>query len=452
MKQLTDNFINELFKLSLRNKQVFEIARQHIKYNYLPSEPYKEIWQSMIEYYDLTEKLMTIGLLSQKFSHKPKVIDVINNINKAQTPDADDIVSQLETFIKNKMFIDAYDQLYEKFNKDDKQAAFELMGSVAEQLKNFQIFQKVGEHRVFADFNKRQDDRVTTLKQKAEFLMKRKVPTGIYPLDRKLHGGIDKGDTMLILADSGVGKSKMLKHIGLSAARRGYRVVHIQAEGTLSEATEAYDAAIAGVTIHDIETGNLTKQQRQQIDDALHILTSQGGEIHIKAFEQFDSGNMRDVHAFCQQIQDKYGEIDLIVLDYLDEVEPGDGRYFKNQDGLRLQKRASAKKFKNICVEFDSAGATATQANDIKDADKENPEFVLKRGNTSENKKLLQPFSYMVTLNRTSDEEQNNIMRLYIDKIRKYAASNRLIHIVTNFEHERFYNHKKTMQKFGLYE
>jgi len=455
MKVLTDNFINELFKICLRKKQIFEIAQTHLKFNYLPSEQYKEIWQAMSKYYDSAEKLLTIGLLTQQFENRPKVIDVINDVKKADVPEDQAVLEQLEVFIKNKIFIEAYSDLHDKFNRDDKNGAFELMGEVAEQLKEFKITEKSQGHRVFADFGKRHNERVTNNAQVQEIqaAIKRKVPTGIFPIDKLLRGGIDKGDTFLILADSGVGKSKMLKHMGLSAARRGYRVVHIQAEGTAKEAEEAYDAAIAGATVHDVEVGALSDKELGKIENALSVLMSQGGEIHIKAFEQFDSGSMRDVHSFCEVIQDQYGEIDLLLVDYLDEVEPGDGkRYFSNQDGTRLSKRASAKKFKNICVEFDCAGATATQSSDIKDADKENPEFFLKRGNTSENKKLLQPFSYLFTLNRTTTEEQNNIMRLYADKLRKYGAEDRAMSIVTNFNVERFYDHKRTVKTFGEYE
>lgn len=455
MKTLTDNFINELFKICLRKKQIFEITQSHIKFNYLPSEQYKEIWQAMTKYYDSTEKLLTIGLLTQQFENKPKVVDIINNIKTADTPDDSDVLDQLETFIKNKIFIEAYSELHDKFNRDDKVGAFELMGSVADQLKEFKIVEKSQGHRIFSDFNKRYEDRINKSSNPtmSDSIIKQKVPTGIYPIDKILRGGIDKGDTFLILADSGVGKSKMMKHIGLSAARRGYRVVHIQAEGTMKEAEEAYDAAIAGATIQDIEVGNLSATELVKINNALSVLIGQGGEIHIKAFEQFDSGNMRDVHTFCQQTVDQYGPIDLLICDYLDEIEPGDGKkYFSNQDGTRLMKRASGKKFKNICVEFDCAGVTATQASDVKDSDKENPEFFLKRGNTSENKKLLQPFSYLFTLNRTTAEEKQNIMRIYADKLRKYGIEDRSICISTNFNVERFYDHKQTIKRFGLYE
>lgn len=456
MKTLTDNFINELFKICLRNKKIFELTRLHLKYNYLPSEQYKEIWQSMTNYFDTTEKLLTIGLLTQTFENKIKTIGVINEIKKAETPDPEDVLHQLETFIKNKIFIETYEQLHDLFNKNDKQGAFELMGDTAEKLKEFTIDNKKAGSKIFADYFKRIGLRNEgrEVEEYAQTNVKGdKIPTGIIPLDRITRGGIDRGDTLLILADSGVGKSKKLKHIGLSAARRGFRVVHVQAEGTKKEAEDAYDAAIAGKPVSDIELGNLKSNEIEKIKQSVELLRLQGGEIHTLAFEQFDNGSMRDVHTFCQEISDKYGQIDLLLVDYLDEVDPGDGRrYPSTQDGTRLSRRASAKKFKNICVEFDCAGATATQASDIKDKDKEDPTFTLKRGNISENRKLLQPFSYLISLNRTSQEERENVMRLYVDKIRKYGIKNRTIYIATNYNVERFYDHKSTVNKFGDYE
>jgi hypothetical protein len=457
MKTLTDNFINELFKLCLRKKQIFEITQEHLKFNYLPSEQYKEVWQAMTQYVATTDKLLTIGLLTQQFEASPKIIQVINDIKTSDTPSDQEVLEQLELFIKNKIFIEAYSDLHDKFNRGDKEGAFLLMGEVSEQLKTFQINEKSGGSTIFSQYLKRYEGRLEVINAvnngSNQKVIKRKVPTGIVPIDSLLKGGIDKGDTFLILADSGVGKSKMMKTIGLSAARRGYNVVHIQAEGTKKEAEEAYDAAIAGKNINDIEVANLSQKDLKLIGEAVDQWNHEGGEIHIKAFEQFDTGTMREIHAFCETIVDQYGPIDMLILDYLDEVDPGDGqRYPATQDGTRLKRRASAKKFKNVCVEFDCAGVTATQANDISDKLKEDPSFVLKRGNTSENRKLLQPFSYLFTLNRTSEEEKNNTMRLYADKLRKYGSDERTLHIVTNFNVERFYDHKNTVLRFGEYE
>ena len=74
---------------------------------------------------------------------------------------------------------------------------------------------------------------------------------------------------------------------------------------------------------------------------------------------------------------------------------------------------------------------------------------MLTRYHISEFKGIIKPFSYFVTLNQTADERNSNVMRLHIDKIRKYKAQVPTVKIATNFDVERFYWHQKTVEMFG---
>ena len=444
--KLNKNFVNELFKLSLRKKAILELCITHLKYHYLPDQWYKEIFKQQWEYYMATEKLITIGLLSTEIETKPKALKVLNEIKIADTLDEEACITQLEEFIKRKFFTEFYDEIGEKYEKGNREEAYDQVMEFTEQMQNFQLKDTSTYTKIIGGFNDRYETRVSK-----EQVSKKKVPTGIPEMDELMFGGVDRQDIALVMAESGVGKSYFLRWIGLSAARRGFRVVHIQVEGSKQECVDSYDAGIAGNSISNIEYGNLSSKELQEVKKAIANIEQGQGEIFVKAFEQFDNGSMRDVHTYCQEITDKFGQIDLLVLDYIDETDAGDGkRYSTSNDGERKRRESTAKKFKNTCIEFDCAGWTATQSNTRPPEEKNDPEFVLTRYHVSEFKGLIKPFSYFITLNQTSDEKEQGVMRIYRDKWRKYSNStSRVIPLCTTYGSGRFYNHERTIAKFG---
>jgi len=451
-KALTGNFLNEMFRACTRKQTLFLVAKDHLKYNYLPSEEYKEIWKSMCDHFDMTTRLTTTGILAEEFVDNRKVIKVLSAIRKSDEINELDAVEQLEKFIKEKMFIEVYDKLPELYNKNDKQGAFTLMFEASEKLSQFTL--KSGQYytKIYKDLLKRHDQRLLD-KENEDASGKGigKVPTGIKPLDDLLLGGIAKGNAMLIMAASGVGKSKMAKFAGVSASRRGFRVLHIQGEGTEKEARDAYDAAIMGVNTHRLKYHTLSLKDRTELDKAVNQIQHFDGEIYLKAYEQFGAATYRDIRDYVVDITEKEGPIDLLIVDYLELFDPGNGKkYSTSNEGERARRLACAELFTNICVEFNIAGIIPTQANDIAPLLFNDATFQLTRHNISEAKAVVRPFPYFVTLNQSIDEKRERVLRLYVDKARFVDQSAEpVIHICTNYDVDRFYDHISTVTKFG---
>ena len=449
---LAGNFLNELFKSCTRDKSLLLITKDHLKYNFLPSAEYKEVWKSICDHFDTTNRLITIGMLSQEFIEDKKVIKVLSKIRTADDIHPKDAVGQLELFIKNKIFIEAYDELPDLYNKNNQQGAFDLMLEVANKLSEFTLKEGTYFTKIYKDVIDRHHQRIIDKENDdREGISKDKIPFGVKPLDQLLMGGIPRGNTALLLASTGIGKSKMAKWAGISASRRGMRVLHVQGEGTKREAEDAYDAGILGLNVHKLKYQSLSPSDIAEIEKAMDQIRHFGGEIYMKAYEQFDAATFRDIRDYVQDITDKEGPIDLLIVDYLELFDPGNGkRYATNNEGERARRLACAEAFKNICVEFNIAGATPTQANDVPPSLFNDPTFVLTRHNISEAKGSLKPFTYFITLNQTQDEKKEKVMRLHVDKARFVDQSmNPTMSICTRFDVDRFYDHQRTVKKFG---
>jgi len=442
MEGLNENYIIELFKMCLRNRRVLEASIPHIKNSFLPNEETKQVWELMKTYYNATSKLITLGMISQEYSQDLKVLKVVSNIKDAQLPDKESVLSQLENFVKSSIFHEAYDQLSDLYNQGQKQKAYELMKDTAEKIGDFSIKEKYFTN-LYGKFQERHRERIQR-KESGEMLGE-KIPTGIDEFDKITRGGVNKGDTLLALAQSGVGKTKFLRSVGLAASRRGFKGLHISAEGTLQENLDAYDAGVSGQKLRDIEGANISQEIIDKIKIAARNITLKGGEVFIEAFEQFDTATISDVRNLILEIEKIHGKLSFLCLDYLELFDPGDGkRYGTSNDQERKRRESVSNKLKNIAVEFNMAVFTATQASTVSPELLNDPEFFQTRYNISEFKGVIKPFSYFITFNKTKDENEISMMRIYMDKVRKYAGG-QIIKIYQRYDRERFYDRKKTI-------
>lgn len=443
-KQLSKFFILELFSVCLKRISVLEIAIEHVQYHYLPSQEYKKVWKSIVTNYQLSKTLISLGTLSQQYITDRDVLEILNKISTIDTPSETVIVEQLELFIKKMIFIDTHRELADRYNKQDEDGAYKLLSDAAEKISEFTLSKKAYFHNIVEGIEDRLAERreATMSGSTAVRAPSSKIPTGIQlELDSQLKGGIDRGDTMLWMAISGGGKSKAMKYSGYYNSKIGNRVVHIQGEGTLQEALQQYDAAFIGASVDVVESGLLNIETQKDLSSVVNHIRERGGEIHLKAFEQFGSVSLSDVRAFCYDVVKAYGPIDLLILDYLELFNPGDGKHHKEE---RMRREATANQFKNLCMELNCAGISATQAMDVPHQMRNDAKFVLKREHISEFKGMVKPFSVFATINATDDEIKTGIKRIHIDKFRKYYLPVPTFPVVINFENERFYDGVET--------
>lgn len=438
---LASNFVVELLAAALERRTVFDIARQYLKYSYLQEEAEKKLWQWVTKRYDLTGKVPTLGQIQQQFSDDDGVLEKLEEIGDVEIDENGGhelIIETFEKFIKKMKFLEVNDKIADTYNRGDKEGAWALFVKSAEEFSNFSI-QSAKFETVFGDFAERQAKR-----KSEDWQFRFKIPTGIDELDYRLggeSGGPETGEAVLWLGDSGAGKSQCLVNIGINAARQGFRVAHFQLEGTKEQCLNRYDAAWTGTLYQDVKLGNITAKKMEVTKRIINKLRKT--DIIVSSEETFNAKTILDIRRELKEMEKKYGKIDVIIIDYLELLELGDGhRYTPGEERFRQAKLA--KGMKMLAMEFNAVVHTATQSSNIPEEQKNDPEFVITRAQLNEDKGKCRPMDVFVTINQTRDERKEETMRLYIDKARAYKSGD-IIHICNNFAYARFYDRKRTM-------
>lgn len=442
MNTISTFFLSELFKSCLYKQDILDICIKHLEFHYLPSDPYKKLWKAIRNYYIAEDTIPSIGIISQSFRTNTDIIDIIADIKNADLPPKDRILKELDLFIKQSLFVEAYDKLAEFYNAGEHEKAFNYMKNRSEEIHNFSAYQSSYFQPIFGKFSER------SRKRELDAYLPKKhnkiVYTGIHEFDH-LTNGLKPGNTACFVGASGAGKSKILKHIGVSNAKRGLKVLHIQGEGTEQECLDAYDATWTGSIPHDIDTSNFDDKKKKAIEKSIKQFQSSGAEIYVHSYEQFKSADVAQLRQLILDGEKIHGHFDLVLIDYLELFDPGDGRKYGVSEE-RHRRLAIAERIKNVAVELKNVIITATQANDVTSKDRNEPTFVMTRSNISECKGLSRPFTLFATLNQTDAEYKNNKMRIYIDKAR-FVQGKHTISIYQAYKYERFYDGKKTLNE-----
>lgn len=439
---LASNFVVELLAAALEKRTVFDIVRQYLKFSYLQVESEKKLWQWVTKRYDRTGKIPTIGQIQQQFQDDENVLEKLEEIADVEIDEEngghDMIVDTFEKFIKKMKFLEANDKIADLYNQGKKEQSWDMFVKYAEDFSKFSI-QSAKFETVFGDFAERQAKRKSD-----EWQFRYKIPTGIDEIDYRLggdNGGPETGECVLWLGDSGAGKSQVLVSVGISAARQGFRVAHFQLEGTKEQCLNRYDAAWTGTLYQDVKLGNITSKKMEVTKRIIKKLRK--SDIIVSSEETFNAKTLPDIRREVKEMEKTYGKIDVIIIDYLELLEVGDGHNYTPHEE-RFRQAKLAKGMKMLAMEFNAVVHTATQSSSIGEEQKNDPEFVITRAQLSEDKGKIRPFDIFITINQTRDESKEEIMRLHTDKLRDYKNGDP-IHICNNFAYARFYDRKRTL-------
>jgi archaellum biogenesis ATPase FlaH len=180
------------------------------------------------------------------------------------------------------------------------------------------------------------------------------ISTGWPGLDRRLFGGMNRGELNIFAGGSGAGKSLFLANLGVNWALQGLNVVYLTLE--LSE-------ELVSMRIDAMLTGVATKEIFKEIDDVemkVRIIGKKSGSYQIKYMPSGKTAN--DVRAYLKEYEIKTSKkVDVLLVDYLDLLMPISKKI--SPADLFIKDKYVSEELRNLAVEKNCILVTAAQLN-----------------------------------------------------------------------------------------
>lgn len=448
--KLNENFLAELFKLMFINPAVMKVCAGYLNYTLIPKEEigYKVVLRDCLEQFQSTGKLPSLGVIAQKYTINEQVQKTINEIKDANAVDYELIINQLEEYIRDSEFTILSKRVYDLFQEGKKAEAIQVNFEESQRILNISLRQKGGKFKkVFADFHENIKENI---EESSSEKNNSRVLFGIDALDDFTEGGGEITDTVLWIMRSGVGKSTVLRYHGLAAALNGEPVLHIQAEGSQKQVLNKYDQMWTSMKFGEVRRGNIPSEKLEAIDKTIAEMALWGKDVDVYAFEKFGDASMLEVRNLILEYHKINGYFPkVVILDSLDLIVTGENKKVDTDPAyIKYKLQKCAQRFKDLATEFGFLGITATQTGDVSFDIWNDPDKVITRNNTEGDRTLVKPFSFVFTGNVTLKEGEENLLRIYCDKLRDYKNNGKIFKIATDYDHGRFYDRRTTMELY----
>ena len=404
---LTPEYLKQLYWGAINNSQVCAAVSQYMEEELLPTQDFQSLHVAITKHYFTHKSAPKYGIIKQTVASSRAVLELLDEIqDEAEEIDPDVLLEQLEKYLKLTMFQRSYKEIGKIYQSTDGMEAVEQFYKDAEEIKRFSLKQEE-----FVDVVSTFHERFISNREKHNDNSRKKAITSFYihKMDEMNQGRNLRGQLSMFLAKTGVGKSHIARHIGTNACyTSGLDVLHIQLEGSTSETTDAYSAGLVGVESRLYESGMINDHAMKQYEKLVEMAA---GTLVVRGFPKFGKRvTTVDINNVLDEYQKKFG---------------------KNPDV-------------HIAGERDLWAVVTYQANVPDPKLTEDESFVLTEHNCSEAKGVSYAVTHLVTLNQTSKERKERVMRLYFAKSR-FFPQGEPIKIATDYEHEKFYSEERTL-------
>ena len=180
------------------------------------------------------------------------------------------------------------------------------------------------------------------------------VSTGWPALDRKLFGGMNKGELNIFAGGSGSGKSLFMQNLAVNWVTAGLNGVYLTLE--LSE-------GLSAMRIDSMLTNISTKEVFKDLDTVemkVKMVGKKAGNLQIKYMPAQSTVN--DVRAYLKELEiTKNMHIDFLLIDYLDLLMPVSAKVSPND--LFVKDKYVSEELRNLAREINTIFVTASQLN-----------------------------------------------------------------------------------------
>jgi replicative DNA helicase len=226
-------------------------------------------------------------------------------------------------------------------------------------------------------------------------------PTGIIHIDKKdvLNGGLARGEIGVITANTGVGKSHFLVHLGSEALRLGKNVVHYTFELSETAVGIRYDSNLCSIPSSDV---------REKKEEVLKTYENKDlGRLIIKEYPT-GTATINTIKNHLEKLELKSFIPSLIIIDYADIM-----RSTHRYDTMRHELKFIYEEIRNLAMDMNVPVWTASQAN----RDSANSDIVGLE-NMSEAYGKAMVADVVLSVSRKAVEKSSGLGRLFIAKNR----------------------------------
>lgn len=180
------------------------------------------------------------------------------------------------------------------------------------------------------------------------------VKTGWETFDKKLFGGMNRGELNIFAGGSGAGKSLFLANLGLNWALEGLNVVYLTLELSEQLVAMRIDSMTTGVSTRDIF------KDLDNVEMKVKMIGKKSGHFQIKYMPSGKTVN--DIRSYLKEHEIKLGtKIDVLLVDYLDLLMPISQKI--SAENLFIKDKFVSEELRNLAMERKIVLVTASQLN-----------------------------------------------------------------------------------------
>jgi archaellum biogenesis ATPase FlaH len=180
------------------------------------------------------------------------------------------------------------------------------------------------------------------------------VTTGWPTLDRKLFGGMNRGELQIFAGGSGSGKSLFMQNIAVNWISAGLNGVYLTLELSEELCAMRIDSMVANVS---------TKEVFRDLDNVemkVRMAGKKYGRLRIKYMPA--QSNVNQIRAYLKELEIQTNQkIDFIMVDYLDLIMPVSAKVSPND--LFVKDKYVSEELRNLARELNILMVTASQLN-----------------------------------------------------------------------------------------
>jgi archaellum biogenesis ATPase FlaH len=180
------------------------------------------------------------------------------------------------------------------------------------------------------------------------------LSTGWPTLDKRLFGGMNRGELNIFAGGSGSGKSLFMQNIAINWIQQGLNGVFLTLELSEGLCAMRMDSMVANVSTKEVF------KDMDTVEMKVKMVGKKSGKLRIKYMPA--QSNVNQIRSYLKELQVQTGmKVDFIMVDYLDLVMPVSAKVSPND--LFVKDKYVSEELRNLAREFNILMITASQLN-----------------------------------------------------------------------------------------